>query len=229
MSDSEQDSNQSPPPVYSSAAENDSLAASIRTTPGANLHKQSPFIDFTGYRIAGGVLDSSTAPKALIRIRGSHSVYGEVKSDFNLTLNLLPLLVSETERWPYLRIDGGRVTANGEPSPPVEGITPSDLEKLVVQYCEDPTPIKSFSLKRRIVNLDYDCVEVVWPFANVPSNSSGWRCAVQSKQDWWARWKDAVRTAVLAKRHGHVTLKDRIDVDMGVPVPEPGKDWGATK
>jgi hypothetical protein len=81
-------------------------------------------------------------PKLLVRVRGSHSVYGESKSDFDLTLNLLPLLVSETERWSYLKIDGGRVTVNGDPVPPAAGVASSDLEKLVVQYCEDPATIK---------------------------------------------------------------------------------------
>ncbi|GIC93076.1 uncharacterized protein Aud_009555 [Aspergillus udagawae] len=40
-------------------------------------------------------------PKLLVRIRGTHSEYGETKDDFDLTLNLLPLLVSNLERWSY--------------------------------------------------------------------------------------------------------------------------------
>lgn len=75
----------------------------------------------------------------------------------------------------------------------------------------------------------YDCVDVIWPFSNVPANEAARRCAVQSEQDWWASWKDPVRSAVLAKRHGHVTLEDRIDVAMGIAAPEPAKDWGVTK
>lgn len=90
-------------------------------------------------------------------------------------------------------------------------------------YWSMESPAKKDPTKR------YDCVEVTWPFANVPANEAGRRCAVQNEQDWWARWKDAVRSAVLAKRHGHVTLEDCVDVAMWVVVSEPAKDWGVTK
>lgn len=166
MSDSK-DSNQLPP-VYSSTADSTPSTSPTPFRP-ANLHQQPLAIDFTQYRIGGAALSddhvavlarderfshdphallqlmheqAQLPPKLLVRVRGSHSVYGESKSDFDLTLNLLPLLVSETERWSYLKIDGGRVTVNGEPVPPAAGVASSDLEKLVVQYCEDPATIK---------------------------------------------------------------------------------------
>ncbi|KAL3478827.1 hypothetical protein BJX99DRAFT_223505 [Aspergillus californicus] len=319
MADSKQDANPLPP-VYSSTADRPPPSTSTSTSsPGLLFQQQQQHlaIDYTQYRIAGAVLhddrvaavtrderfscdphallqlmheQAQLPPKLLLRIRGSHSVYGEVKSDFDLTLNLLPLLVSDSERWSYRKLDGSRISANGDPVP-TAGAVPAELEKLVVQYCEDPAPVKSFSLKRRVVNFDqgsleglirntiattryrgaldisfpatfaevvvqqgsprtsfrdlfywsaqppakrdptkrYECIEVIWPFANVPANEAGRRCAVQSEQDWWAGWRDAVRSAVLAKRHGNVTLEDRMDVAMGVAVPEPGKDWGVPK
>jgi hypothetical protein len=172
MSEPKQDSNQLPPPVYSSTADSTSVSTSptyFRPTAGLSLPQQLTAIDFTQFRIGGAALSddhvavlarderfsrdphallqlmheqAQLPPKLLVRVRGSHSVYGEAKSDFDLTLNLLPLLVSESERWSYLKIDGGRVAVNGEHVAPAAGTAPSDLEKLAVQYCEDPAPIK---------------------------------------------------------------------------------------
>jgi hypothetical protein len=167
MSDSK-DSNQLPPPLYSSTAESTPSTSPTPFSP-ANLHQQPLAIDYAQYRIEGAALGNDRVavlarderfshdpqallqlmdkqaqlpPKLLVRVRGSHSVYGEIKRDFDLTLNLLPLLVSESERWSYLKIDGSRVTVQGEPVPPAAGSAPSDLEKLVVQYCEDPATVK---------------------------------------------------------------------------------------
>jgi hypothetical protein len=118
----------------------------------------------------------------------------------------------------------------------VEAIFPLTFAEVTVRLGAEPKPSfkdlfyrsmeppsKKDSTKR------YECVEVIWPFANVPANEAGRRCAVQNEQDWWDSWKDAVQNAVLARKTGFVTLKDRMDVAMGVAVPEPGKDWVASK
>lgn len=167
MSDSK-DSNNLPPPVYSSTADSTRSTSPTLFRP-TDLHQQPLAIDFTQYRIGGAALSddhvavlvhnewfshnahallqlmheqAQLPPKLLVRVRGSHSVYGDIKSDFDLTLNLLPLLVPESDRWSYLKIDGSRVTVQGEPVPPAAGSAPSDLEKLVLQFCEDPATIK---------------------------------------------------------------------------------------
>ena len=166
MSESKQNPDQVSPPVYSSAAE--SLPTStFASHTGFSLPKQLAVIDLTQYRITNSTLNddhvavlvrderfsrdphallqlmheqAQLPPRLLVRIRGSHSVYGETKSDFDLTLSLLPLLVSESERWSYLKTDGSRIVVNGEA--PEIGTVQSDLEKLVMQYCADPAPIK---------------------------------------------------------------------------------------
>jgi hypothetical protein len=104
---------------------------SLTLTLRQDLHQTPLFtsIDFSQYQIQGGRLtDDHVAtvtsyesfsrdpgallqlmqehvqlpPKLLVRIRGTHFEYGETKNDFDLTLNLLPLLVSEDERWSYV-------------------------------------------------------------------------------------------------------------------------------
>lgn len=168
MSESKQNPDQVSPPVYSSSAESPPTSNNARYT-SFNLPKQLTAIDLTQYRITGSTLrddhvavlvrnerfsrdphvllqlmheQAQLPPRLLVRIRGSHSVYGETKSDFDSTLNLLPLLVSESERWSYLKTDGSRIFINGEPEVIETGAVSSDLEKLVMQYCADPAPIK---------------------------------------------------------------------------------------
>ena len=112
---------------------------------------------------------------------------------------------------------------------------PLTFSEVVVQQGEVKTSFKDifyWSLQppaKKDPTKRYDCVDVIWPFANFPPNEPDRRCAVQSEQDWWASWKGAVRNAVLRKRHGHVTSEDCMDVAMGIEAPEPKKDWGATK
>lgn len=172
MSASKQDYDEKSPPVYSSTADSAPLSTSsthFELNSSLSTHQQLAFIDFTRYKIGSSTISedhvtvltrderfsrdphallqliheqAQLPPKLHLRIRGSHSVYGEVKSDFDLTLNLMPLLCSETERWSYLKIDGGGVSPNGEHLPPVPGTASSDLEKLAIQYCDDPNPIK---------------------------------------------------------------------------------------
>ncbi|KAF7171063.1 hypothetical protein CNMCM5623_003530 [Aspergillus felis] len=296
---------------------------SLTLTPSQNLQQPPLFtsINFSRYQIPGATLtDDHVAsvtrreefsrdpgallqlmqeqvqlpPKLLVQIRGRHSEYGETKNDFDITLNLLPLLVSEDERWSYVKLDPSRITIHNQPVAPrlPYDAASADLETLTRLYCEDPAPLKCFTLKRRVVNFDqekldglirtavastryqgvvevsfpltfaevvvrhgaepkasfkdlffwsmepppkkdptkrYECIEVIWPFANVPSNETGRRCAVQDEQDWWTSWKDVVRNAVLARRTGYVTLEDRMDVAMGVIAPEPDKNWGVSK
>ncbi|GFF59709.1 hypothetical protein IFM51744_10021 [Aspergillus udagawae] len=292
---------------------------SLTLTLSQDLHQPPLFtsIDFSRYQFPGATLtddhvttvtrhedfsrDSGTLlrlmqeqaqlpPKLLVRIRGTHSEYGETKDDFDLTLNLLPLLVSDHERWSYVKLDPSRVTIRNQPVSHGQAydVASADLETLTKLYCEDPAPLKW----RRVVNFDqerldglirtavastryqgvvevsfpltfaeivvrhgaepkasfkdlfywsmetppkkdlakrYECDEVIWPFANFPANEAGRRCAVQDEQDWWASWKDAVRNAVLARKTGYVTFEDRMEVAMGVVVPESGKDWGVSK
>ncbi|GFG03081.1 hypothetical protein IFM61392_02622 [Aspergillus lentulus] len=163
---------------------------SLTLTLSQDLHRPPLFtsLDFSQYQIPGGRLtdDHVTTvtsyesfsrdpgallqlmqeqlqlpPKLLVRIRGTHLEYGETKDDFDLTLNLLPLLVSEDERWSYLKLDPSRITIHNQPvSPePAYDMTSADLETLTRLYCEDPAPLKCFTLKRRVVNFDQDRVD----------------------------------------------------------------------
>lgn len=76
----------------------------------------------------------------------------------------------------------------------------------------------------------------MWPYADVgvdhrlhgEGGSSGGgggngvarKFAVQSEDDWWRDWKDAIRVALLAKRRGWVTVEDRLEGLMGMRVDE---------
>lgn len=73
----------------------------------------------------------------------------------------------------------------------------------------------------------YEVVKAVWPFATAAPGEEGRRCAVQSEEAWWREWKDAVRWAIASKKHGWVSVEERLEVVMegkgkGIEIV----DWG---
>lgn len=70
-------------------------------------------------------------------------------------------------------------------------------------------------------------LKAVWPYADLGvehaaaggSGGGGGRqrsFAVQSEEDWWRDWRDAVKWAVLGRRKGWVTSEDRLEGLMGM-------------
>ncbi|KAI9759397.1 MAG: hypothetical protein M4579_002386 [Chaenotheca gracillima] len=83
----------------------------------------------------------------------------------------------------------------------------------------------------------YEIVRTVWPYATLDPSSDGEQtrertCAVQSEEAWWVEWKEAVRSAVLAKRTGWVSVDDVIEYAMSGGLEGRGiagdklEDWG---
>ncbi|KAH8802762.1 hypothetical protein F5884DRAFT_482302 [Xylogone sp. PMI_703] len=60
----------------------------------------------------------------------------------------------------------------------------------------------------------YEVVKAVWPYATVPRGEEGRRCAVQSEDEWFADWKDAIKHAIINRRKGWVTVEDRLEFLM---------------
>lgn len=73
----------------------------------------------------------------------------------------------------------------------------------------------------------YGVVQVVWPYASVKPGVDGRQFAVQSEENWWADWKDAIRGAVLGRRNGWVTVEDQLEVLMNMNrVAGSASEWG---
>jgi hypothetical protein len=66
----------------------------------------------------------------------------------------------------------------------------------------------------------YEVVKIVWPYADVVRGEQGRRVAVQEEDVWFANWKDSIRHAVLGKRHGWVTVEDRLEFMMEMSAAE---------
>ena len=77
----------------------------------------------------------------------------------------------------------------------------------------------------------YEVVSAVWPFATTRHGDGGRRCVVQSEDAWWSEWQDSIKYAVVTKRHGWVTLEDKLEALMegkgkGVDIVDWGPEWG---
>jgi len=87
----------------------------------------------------------------------------------------------------------------------------------------------------------FDTIQVNWPYSTEATGSGSQdigstlvgtskRCLVQSERDWWDMWKGPIKSGVLHKKQGWVTIEDWNDVAMGhVKVPEGAdKTWGTS-
>jgi hypothetical protein len=73
----------------------------------------------------------------------------------------------------------------------------------------------------------YEVVKAVWPFATAKSGEPDRRCMVQSEETWWREWKDPIKYAISQKRHGWVTVEDKLEAVMEGKGHELGMiDWG---
>jgi hypothetical protein len=88
-------------------------------------------------------------PKPLVRIKGTHSEYGAsygpIRTDFDLTMNLMPLIVrAGTDKWNYLRI-----LSPGENCFRVGGMLASEKEDMGLdewarRFCDDQAASKRY-------------------------------------------------------------------------------------
>lgn len=78
----------------------------------------------------------------------------------------------------------------------------------------------------------YEVAYAVWPFATTRHGDEGRKCVVQSEAAWWGEWQDSIKYAVVTKRHGWVTLEDKLEALMegkgkGVDIVDWGPvEWG---
>ncbi|KAJ4243566.1 hypothetical protein NW762_014758 [Fusarium torreyae] len=73
----------------------------------------------------------------------------------------------------------------------------------------------------------YEVVKAVWPFATTKNGESGRRCVVQSEETWWREWRTPIKYAISQKRHGWVTVEDKLEAVMEGKGHEMGTiDWG---
>lgn len=64
----------------------------------------------------------------------------------------------------------------------------------------------------------YEVIAAVWPFAALASDeasSQGNAWAVKSEMQFWAEWKDVLKSAVLEGRKGWLSVEDHVDFAMG--------------
>ncbi|KAM5348517.1 hypothetical protein ACJ41O_008341 [Fusarium nematophilum] len=73
----------------------------------------------------------------------------------------------------------------------------------------------------------YEVVKAVWPFATTKNGEPGRRCVIQSEEVWWREWKDPIKYAISQKRHGWVTVEDKLEAVMEGKGHDTGSiDWG---
>ena len=73
----------------------------------------------------------------------------------------------------------------------------------------------------------YEVVKAVWPFATTVSGQPGRRCIVQSEEIWWRDWSGPIKFAIAQKRHGWVTVEDKLEAVMeGKGMNAAPIDWG---
>lgn len=73
----------------------------------------------------------------------------------------------------------------------------------------------------------YEVVKAVWPFATTQNGEPGRRCVVQSEEVWWREWKIPIKYAISQKRHGWVTIEDKLEAVMEGKGHGTGTiDWG---
>ena len=56
----------------------------------------------------------------------------------------------------------------------------------------------------------YEVIKSIWPYADIPRGESGRRVVVQEEEEWFMNWKDSIQQAVLGRRHGWVTIEDKL-------------------
>ena len=103
---------------------------------------------------------ASVPPKPQVQVMGSRGR----RLDFNLKLNLMPLLVPEdaSMRMDYLRcVYPGELALRGGSKPSSTPDLGSDegLEGWARRFVEDPARFKSFTLERQVANLDVAYIE----------------------------------------------------------------------
>ncbi|KAL2206660.1 hypothetical protein CC79DRAFT_1334990 [Sarocladium strictum] len=73
----------------------------------------------------------------------------------------------------------------------------------------------------------YEVIKAVWPFATTASGQPGRRCIVQSEEIWWREWNVPIKFAISQKRHGWVTVEDKLEAVMeGKGTSTAPIDWG---
>lgn len=73
----------------------------------------------------------------------------------------------------------------------------------------------------------YEVIKAVWPFATTAPGEPGRRCIVQSEEAWWGDWSGPIQYAISQKRHGWVTIEDKLEAIMeGKGADMPLVDWG---
>ncbi|KAH8736644.1 hypothetical protein BGZ61DRAFT_338587 [Ilyonectria robusta] len=73
----------------------------------------------------------------------------------------------------------------------------------------------------------FEVIKAVWPFATTKNGEPGRRCVVQSEDIWWKEWKDPIKYAISQKRHGWVTVEDKLEAVMeGKGNATDTIDWG---
>ncbi|ROW09780.1 hypothetical protein VMCG_02298 [Cytospora schulzeri] len=125
------------------------------------IKSNAPYLSSTTQALTSLCRSQSTVPpKPQIHITGRRAH----KIDFAIKLNLMPLLVPEEprERMDYIRCVGsGEVALRGGTRP---GLQPdvgdhAGLEEWARRFVADTSPVKSFVLERKVVNLDTEWLE----------------------------------------------------------------------
>ncbi|MCJ1453676.1 hypothetical protein MMC28_004024 [Mycoblastus sanguinarius] len=101
-------------------------------------------------------------PKPLVRIKGSHSEYGAAygpdKIDFDVVLNVMPLLRQGGSLQVMPGEDQASSTGKGEKNG-VMGDNGGSLEEWARRFCADDAESKSFVLERKVTNWDTEYLE----------------------------------------------------------------------
>lgn len=75
----------------------------------------------------------------------------------------------------------------------------------------------------------YEIVFSIWPYADEVRGIPGRKVVVQDEEVWFNDWKDAIKSAVLRRRKGWVTVEDRLEFLMepkdGPGAPEAATEW----
>lgn len=123
------------------------------------LRSSTPYLSDTPRALVSLMRSQATVPpKCTIRVRGSRGT-GNRHVDFDLRMNLMPLLVPDDprQRIDYLRCVGdGELAFRGGLKKSLEPDMGPDggLEEWCRRYVEDQSTVKSFCLERVVANLD---------------------------------------------------------------------------
>lgn len=73
----------------------------------------------------------------------------------------------------------------------------------------------------------FEVVKAVWPFATTKNGEPARRCVVQSEDVWWREWRNPIKYAISQRRHGWVTVEDKLEAVMeGKGHGTESIDWG---